>query len=132
MYVITGATGHTGNEVAEKLLAKGERVRVVGRSAKRLEPFVKKGADAFVADVTDTGALTKAFSGAKGVYAMIPPDVSTPDVLAHYQRVGDALAAAIEKSGVKYAVVLSSVGGDKPDKTGPVVDGSTLNQSPKS
>ena len=24
MYVITGATGHTGNEVAEKLLAKGE------------------------------------------------------------------------------------------------------------
>ncbi|MGB7728610.1 MAG: NmrA family NAD(P)-binding protein [Candidatus Acidiferrum sp.] len=121
MYVITGATGHTGNEVAEKLLAKGEQVRVVGRSAKRLEPFVKKGAEAFVADITDTGALTKAFSGAKGVYAMIPPDVSAPDVLAHYQRVGDALAAAIEKSGVKYAVVLSSVGADKPDKTGPVV-----------
>ena len=107
MYVITGATGHTGNEVAEKLLAQGEQVRVVGRSAKRLEPFVKKGAEAFVADITDTGALTKAFSGAKGVYAMIPPDVSAPDVLAHYQRVGDALAAAIEKSGVKYAVVLS-------------------------
>ncbi len=41
MYVITGATGHTGNEVAEKLLAKGEQVRVVGRSAKRLEPFVR-------------------------------------------------------------------------------------------
>ena len=121
MYVITGATGHTGNEVAEKLLAKGEQVRVVGRSAKRLEPFVKKGAEAFVADITDTGALAKAFSGAKGVYAMIPPDVSAPDVLAHYQRVGDALAAAIEKSGVKYAVVLSSVGADKPDKTGPVV-----------
>jgi uncharacterized protein YbjT (DUF2867 family) len=47
--------------------------------------------------------------------------MSAPDVLAHYQRVGDALAAAIEKSGVKYAVVLSSVGADKPDKTGPVV-----------
>ena len=87
MYVITGATGQTGNEVAEKLLAKGEQVRVVGRSGKRLEPFVKKGAEAFVADITDTGALTKAFSGAKGVYAMIPPDVSAPDVLAHYQRV---------------------------------------------
>jgi uncharacterized protein YbjT (DUF2867 family) len=66
MYVITGATGQTGNEVAEKLLAKGEQVRVIGRSAKRLEPFVKKGAEAFVADITDTGALTKAFSGAKG------------------------------------------------------------------
>ncbi|MFZ0981052.1 MAG: NmrA family NAD(P)-binding protein [Candidatus Acidiferrales bacterium] len=121
MYVITGVTGNTGSKVAEKLLARGEQVRVVGRSAKRLEPFVKKGAEAFVADITDTGALTKAFSGAKGVYAMIPPDVSAPDVLAHYQRVGDALAAAIEKSGIKYAVVLSSVGADRPDKTGPVV-----------
>jgi len=121
MYVITGATGQTGSEVAEKLLAKGEQVRVVGRSAKRLEPLVKKGAEAFVVDITDTAALTKAFSGAKAVYAMIPPDVSSPDVLAHYQRVGDALATAIEKSGIKYAVVLSSVGADKPDKTGPVV-----------
>jgi uncharacterized protein YbjT (DUF2867 family) len=105
----------------EKLLAQGKQVRVVGRSAKRLEPLVKKGAEAFVADIADTGALTKAFSGAKAVYAMIPPDVSSSDILAHYQRVGDALAAAIEKSGIKYAVVLSSVGADKPDKTGPVV-----------
>ncbi|HUN62494.1 MAG TPA: NmrA family NAD(P)-binding protein [Candidatus Sulfotelmatobacter sp.] len=121
MYVITGATGYTGSRVAEKLLAQGGQVRVVGRDAMRLEPFVKKGAEAFVADITNTGALTKAFSGAKGVYAMIPPDLSTADVLGHYQRVGDALAAAIEKSGVKYAVVLSSVGADKPDKTGPVV-----------
>src|SRR5271169_3405226 len=99
MYVITGATGHTGNEVAEKLLAKGEQVRVVGRSAKRLEPFVKKGAEAFVADITDTGALMKAFSVAKGVYEMVPPDVSASDVLTQYQRVGNALAAAMEKSG---------------------------------
>jgi uncharacterized protein YbjT (DUF2867 family) len=121
MYVITGATGNTGSEVAEKLLAQGVQVRVVGRDAKRLERFAKKGAEAFVADLTDSGALTKAFSGAKAVYAMIPPNISAQDVLAHYRRAGDALAAAIEKSGIKYAVVLSSVGADKPDKTGPVV-----------
>jgi uncharacterized protein YbjT (DUF2867 family) len=35
--------------------------------------------------------------------------------------VNDALVSAIEKNGVKYAVVLSSFGADKPDKTGPVV-----------
>jgi uncharacterized protein YbjT (DUF2867 family) len=121
MYVITGATGNTGSEVAEKLLAQGAQVRVVGRDAKRLERFAKKGAEAFVADLTDSAALTKAFSGARAVYAMIPPAISAQDVLAHYRRAGDALAAAIEKSGIKYAVVLSSVGADKPDKTGPVV-----------
>lgn len=66
MYVITGATGNTGSVVAEKLLANGEKVRVVGRNAKRLERFTKKGAEAFVADATDAGALTKAFSERKG------------------------------------------------------------------
>ena len=40
---------------------------------------------------------------------------------AYQEDVNDALVSAIEKSGVKYAVVLSSVGADKPDKTGPVV-----------
>jgi len=121
MYVITGATGNTGSVVAEKLLAKGEKVRVVGRNPKRLERFTQKGAEPFVADATDGGTLTKAFSGAKVVYAMIPPNISSPDVRAYQGHVNDALVSAIEKSGVKYAVVLSSVGADKPDKTGPVV-----------
>jgi len=72
MYVVTGATGNTGSVVAEKLLAKGEKVRVIGRDAKRLERFAKKGAEPFVADATSADALTKAFSGAKAVYAIIP------------------------------------------------------------
>jgi uncharacterized protein YbjT (DUF2867 family) len=121
MYVITGATGNTGSIVAEKLLAKGEKVRVVGRDAKRLERFTQKGAEAFVADATDAGALTRAFGGAKAAYAMIPPNIGAPDVRAHQERVNDALVSAIEKNGVKHAVVLSSFGADKPNKTGPVV-----------
>src|ERR1700737_1299891 len=121
MYVVIGATGNTGKVVAEKLLEKGEKVRVVGRDAKRLERFTQKGAEAFAADVTDAGALTKAFTGAKAVYAMIPPNIASPDVRAYEEQVGTALATAIEKNGVKDAVVLSSFGADKPNKTGPVV-----------
>jgi uncharacterized protein YbjT (DUF2867 family) len=120
MYVITGATGNTGSVVAEKLLAKGEKVRVLGRDAKRLERFTNKGAEAFVADATSADALTKAFSGAKAVYAIIPPNIAAPDVRAYQEQVSDDLTAAITKSGVKHAVVLSSFGADKPDKTGPV------------
>jgi uncharacterized protein YbjT (DUF2867 family) len=121
MYVITGATGNTGGVVAEKLLAKGEKVRVLGRDAKRLERFASKGAEAFVADATSADALTKAFSGAKAVYAIIPPNTAAPDVRAYQEQVSDDLAAALTKSGVKHAVVLSSVGADRPDKTGPVL-----------
>ncbi len=121
MYVITGATGNTGSVIAEKLLEAGKKVRVVGREAKRLERFTQNGAEPFVADATDPSALTKALSGADAVYAMIPPNPSSPDVRAHQERVSDALAAAITKSGVRHAVVLSSFGAEKANKTGPVV-----------
>lgn len=121
MYVVIGATGNTGSVVAERLLTKGKQVRVIGRDAKRLERFTRKGAEAFVADVTDAGALTQAFSGAQAAYVMIPPNAAAPDVRAYQERVNDALTNAIEKTGIKHAVVLSSIGADKPDKTGPVV-----------
>jgi uncharacterized protein YbjT (DUF2867 family) len=121
MYVVTGATGNTGSIIVEKLLAKGEKVRVVGRDAKRLERFTQKGAEPFVADATDAGALSKAFSGARAVYAMIPPNLAAPDVRGYQERVSDDLASAIAKNGVKHAVVLSSFGADKADRTGPVL-----------
>jgi len=121
MYVVTGATGNTGKVAAERLLAGGKKVRVVGRNAERLQPLEAKGAEPFVADVTDAAALTKAFAGADAVYAMIPPDFTTTNYLAYQAQVGSAIAASLQKSGVKHAVVLSSFGADKPDKTGPVV-----------
>jgi uncharacterized protein YbjT (DUF2867 family) len=121
MYVVTGATGNTGSVVAERLLRARAQVRVIGRDMKRLERFAQKGAEPLVTDATDASALTKAFSGAKAVYAMIPPHISSPDVRAYQERTSDALVTAIEKNGVKYAVVLSSFGADKSDKTGPVL-----------
>ena len=121
MYVILGATGNTGSVVARKLLDRGKRVRVVGRDNKKLAPFVSWGADPFAADVLDTDALSRAFAGAQGVYALIPPDMSSPDFRAFQDRVTESMAKALEKGGVANAVTLSSVGADKPDKTGPVV-----------
>ncbi len=121
MYVILGATGNTGSVVARKLLDRGKRVRVVGRDNKKLAPFVSQGADAFAADVLDTDALSRAFAGAQSVYALIPPDMSSPDFRAYQVCVTESMAKALEEGGVTHAVTLSSVGADKPDKTGPVV-----------
>ena len=121
MYVITGATGHTGSIISEKLLAQGEKERVISRDAKRLERFTQEGAEPFVTETMDAAALTKAFAGAKAVYALIPPNIAAPDVRAYQEQASDALSAAISKNGVKHAVVLSSFGAEKADKTGPVV-----------
>lgn len=121
MIVITGATGHTGTVIAESLLAKGQKVRVVGRSAEKLQPFAAKGAEAFAGSVDDAAAMTRAFAGARAVYAMLPPSMTSKDYRADQDRTSDALAAAIAAAGVTHAVTLSSVGADKPAKTGPVV-----------
>jgi uncharacterized protein YbjT (DUF2867 family) len=121
MYVVTGATGNTGSVVANRLLDQSKKVRVVGRSAERLQPFVARGAEGFVADVSDQAAATRAFTGADAVYAMIPPDMTTQDFRSDQHRVGEAIAGALEDSGVKHVVSLSSVGADKESGTGPVV-----------
>ena len=57
MYVVLGAGGHTGHVVASNLLSRGQKVRVVGRNAAHLQPLTAKGAELFIADVTDTEAL---------------------------------------------------------------------------
>lgn len=120
MYAITGASGNTGGVVAERLLAHGEKVRVIGRNAGHLERFTSRGAEAFVADATDAAALGKAFAGASAVYAMVPPNIAAPDVPAYQGKVANALTAALAAAAVPKVVVLSSYGADKPGKTGPV------------
>ena len=128
MYVVIGATGHTGSVVAEKLLANREKVRVVGRDTRKLDRLKQLGGEAFVGDVSDASAMAQAFSGADAAYLMLPPNMSSPGVLTHAERVTEALAAAVEKNGVRHAVVLSSIGADKPDKTGPVLGLRNLEQ----
>ena len=120
MYVILGASGHTGSVVAQTLLRKREKVRVVGRSKERLAPLVSQGAEAFAADASDAQALTKAFQGARAVYALVPPNMSAEDFGAYQGRVANAIAKALESARITHAVVLSSEGADKESGTGPV------------
>jgi len=120
MYVVLGATGHTGSIIAISLLLKGEKVRVVGRDAVRLERFVRKGAEAFAANVSDAAALSKAFSGARAAYLMLPPSMTSPDYRTEQERESDAIAKAVKETGLRYAVHLSSFGADVPEGTGPI------------
>src|SRR6266568_859667 len=120
MYVVLGASGNTGSIVANTLLDLGKEVRVVGRDSKKLAPFVNRGAEAFTADVADGEALSRAFAGAEAVYSLTPPNLASTNYRAYQDQAIDAVAKVLETAGVKYAVTLSSVGADKPEKTGPV------------
>lgn len=107
-YVVTGETGHTGNVVATTLLKKGEKVRVIGRSAERLKSLVAEGAAPSAADLSDPTAVTKVLVGAKGAYVMMPPNFASPDFRGFQNRVAEAIAAAVKAAGVTHVVTLSS------------------------
>jgi uncharacterized protein YbjT (DUF2867 family) len=128
MYVVLGASGNTGHIVAKNLLARGQKVRVVGRNAARLQPLAGDGAEIFIGDVTDAQALTRAFKGAESAYVMIPPNLTSNDGRAYQERVSDAIATSIRSTGVKNVVSLSSIGADKASGTGPVVGLHNLEQ----
>src|SRR5260370_40228917 len=93
IYVILGASGNTGSVVADFLLSKGEKVRVVGRDAGRLQRFVDKGAEAFTADLSDAAAITKAFKGARAAYLLVAPGKSPEG----QERESDAIAEAVKE-----------------------------------
>jgi uncharacterized protein YbjT (DUF2867 family) len=121
MIVITGATGNTGRPAAETLLAKGEKIRVIGRDQSKLQSFAARGAEAFAGEADNADSMTAAFQGADAVYLVIPANMQMENFRAYQDRVSDAYAAAIKASGVKYAVTLSSLGAQHPQGTGPIV-----------
>ncbi len=121
MIVITGASGRTGRAATQALLAKGEKVRVVGRAAKKFEPLVALGAESFVGNVEDVASMTAAFEGAAAVYLVLPEDITQQDLRALQERVSDCYAAAISKARVRFVVDLSSIGAQHAEGTGPIV-----------
>lgn len=119
-YVITGATGNTGQVIAENLLAAGQSVTVIGRNADKLSSLVAKGATPAIGDLADADFLTKTFDGATAVYLMIPPKWDVTDWRAYQRTVSDAFIQALKKTGVKKAVLLSSMGAHLLNGAGPV------------
>ena len=120
MYVIAGVSGNTGRVVADTLLAKGEKVRVIVRDAAKASDFAARGAEVAIADLNDEAAMTKALQGAKGAYLLIPPNTGATHFRAYQQEMAQALCAAVRQSAVPHVVFLSSIGADKESGTGPI------------
>jgi uncharacterized protein YbjT (DUF2867 family) len=121
MYTILGATGNIGSVITKQLLEKGEAVRVVGRNAARLQQYVHRGAEAFVADIKDAETLTKALTGARAAFLMMPPGMTSPDYPAEQEIESDAISAAARNAGLQYAVNLSGISAQAPAGTGPIL-----------
>jgi len=121
MFAVAGVSGHTGKVVAETLLAQHEPVRVIVRDTAKGEEWRKRGAEVAVADLDDADALTKALRGASGAYLLLPPMMSSTHVRGDNARKIGAIAKAIDASGVKHVVFLSSIASQHDAGTGPIL-----------
>lgn len=118
--VISGATGHIGSKLTHALLAQGHRVVALARASGRLDALKQAGAETAAGDVHDAAFLTEALRGADAAFLMVPPDEKSADVLATMRRSSETLAAAVQASGLRQVVSLSSTLADQAMGNGPV------------
>ena len=72
MYLVTGATGNVGSEVARQLLSKGHSVRVFTRDAAKLADLGGE-VEVAIGDFTSPETFVPAVSGVDGVFIMNGP-----------------------------------------------------------
>ncbi|KQB39583.1 NAD(P)H-binding protein [Flavobacterium aquidurense] len=110
---ITGSLGNISKPLTQELVQKGHNVTVISSSNEKQSEIESLAALAAIGSVEDVAFLTKAFTGADAVYCMIPranyfdPNL---DLDAFTRKIGNNYAEAIQKSGVKRVVFLSSIG----------------------
>jgi uncharacterized protein YbjT (DUF2867 family) len=114
MYAVTGITGKVGAAVARSLLSADQLVRAVVRDRGKGAAWANLGCDVALADLLDAGALTKAFEGMEGVFAMLPPVFDPTPGFPEARGYIAAMYAALAEAKPKKVVALSTIGADAP------------------
>lgn len=128
MHVVTGITGNTGSVVASTLLDRGASVRAVVRDPAKAEGWARRGVELVQGDLADAESLGRAFEGAEAAYVLNPPAYALPDLFAHAETIAGAIRDAVEASGLRRLVVLSSFGAHQPSGTGIIQTNRTFEQ----
>jgi len=110
MYAVMGLTGQVGSAVANHLLAQGKQVRGIVRNPEKAAAWSARGVELAVADYSDPAALSAAFRGTDGVFAMIPPYFAPSPDFSEPRSVISALHGALLKAQPERVVYLSSIG----------------------
>ncbi|WP_159477773.1 NAD(P)H-binding protein [Dyadobacter sp. 3J3] len=113
--VLTGSLGNIGKLLTQALVHKGHIVTVISSNTDRIKDIESLGAEAAIGTMQDTEFLSATFKGADIVYTMVTLDHRSffdpnVDMLADIARITENYKLAIETSGVKKIVHLSSVG----------------------
>ena len=122
--VITGSLGNIGKPLTKELVQKGHSVTVISSKAERQTEIEALGAKAAIGRMQDLDFLSATFKGADVVYLMeawegigsiFDKDI---DFVAAFNSIGNNYKQAVEQSGVKRIVHLSSIGAHTDKGTG--------------
>lgn len=113
--VMAGSLGHIGKPLAQELVQKGHSVVVISRKIERQKDIDAIGAQAAIGTMEDIDFLLETFQGADILYSMVTNDHGhffdpTIDIIAFYRQIANNYKQAIEQSGIKQVIHLSSVG----------------------
>jgi uncharacterized protein YbjT (DUF2867 family) len=129
MFTVMGITGKVGGAVAENLLAAGKAVRGVVRNPEKAKTWANRGVELVQSAFDDAEGLARAFAGAEGVFAMIPPDFTPAPGLPDQKRTIAAIRQALEQAKPGKAVFLSSIGSEQASGLGLITSTHLLEQA---
>jgi len=122
--VLTGSIGNIGKPLTKELVRKGHAVTVITSKADRQAAIEALGAKAAVGSFLNVDFLIQTFNGADIVYLMEAWEGigsifdRNVDFVAAFDRIGHNYKKAVEESGVKRIVHLSSIGAHTDQGTG--------------
>jgi uncharacterized protein YbjT (DUF2867 family) len=111
--IVTGSLGNISKPLTKELVQKGHQVTVISSNPEKQKQIEALGAIAAIGTIEDVNFLTTTFTGADAVYCMLPLfDYFDPnlDIMEATRRLISNYTQAIQESGVKKVVHLSSIG----------------------
>ncbi|CAI8770778.1 SDR family oxidoreductase [Chryseobacterium sp. IT-36CA2] len=125
--VLTGSIGNIGKPLTKELVDKGHFVTVISSNESRREIIEAMGAKAAIGSMFDPDFLTETFTGADIVYLMETMEAAgdlfdkNVDFIGKISEIGHHYKTAVERSGVKKIIHLSSIGAHTDQGTGIIV-----------
>ena len=113
--VITGSLGNISKPLAIRLIQKGHSVTVISSKPERQQEIEAIGAKAAIGTMEDTDFLTQTFTGADVLYLMEALHAGSffdkdLDIMVAHNVIAHSYVKAVQQSGVKQIVHLSSIG----------------------
>ena len=122
--VLTGSLGNIGKPLTTLLVTAGHQVTVISSKKERIPEIENLGAVAAIGSIQDAEFLTETFRGADAVYLMEAWEGigslfdKEIDFLSEFKKIAGNYVKAVQQSGVKKIIHLSSIGAHSDQGTG--------------